>query len=126
VQSELNLDRMRSETFRNILQFVGEAGAIGTNLQAQIDELARSVPEVEADPAKSPAVQAAAPATRSQQPSGILDLITNLFALNRKISALDQAIQSTDVLANQSQQLREPVLKGMLGVIQRGDQLAKQ
>ncbi len=126
VQSELNLDRTRSETFRNILQFVGEAGAIGTNLQAQIDELARSVPEVEADPAKSPAVQAAAPATRSQQPSGILDLITNLFALNRKISALDEAIQSTDVLANRSQQLREPVLKSMLGLIQRGNQLAKE
>ena len=126
VQSELNLDRTRSETFKNILQFVGEAGAIGTNLQAQIDELVRSVPEVEADTTKSPPAPAAAPASRSQQPSGILDLITNLFALNRKISALDQAIQSTDVLANQSQQLRQPLLKSMLGVIQRGDQLAKE
>ena len=102
VQSELNLDRTRSETFKNILQFVGEAGAIGTNLQAQIDELARSVPEVEADTTKSPAAPAAAPASRNQQPSGILDLITNLFALNRKINALDQAIQSTDEIGRAS------------------------
>src|SRR5437016_621332 len=101
VQSELNLDRTRSETFKNILQFVGEAGANGTNLPAQIDELARSVPEVEADTGKSPAPQATPPANRNQQPSGILDLITNLFALSRKMNALDQAIQSTDVLSNE-------------------------
>jgi small-conductance mechanosensitive channel len=128
VQAELNLDRTRSETFKNILQFVGEAGANGTNLQAQIDELARSIPEVEVDTTKSPAAAApaAAPASRNQQPSGILDLITSLFALNRKINALDQAVQSTDVLTKESQQLRQPLLKSMIGLIQRGDQLAKE
>jgi small-conductance mechanosensitive channel len=126
VQAELNLDRTRSETFKNILQFVGEAGGIGTNFQAQIDELAHALPEVEADTAKSTNAPATPPTARSQQPSGMLDLVTNLFALSRKINALDQASQSTDVLSNESRELRGPLMKNMISVIQRGDQLAKE
>jgi small-conductance mechanosensitive channel len=135
LQSELNLDRTRSETIRSVLQFVGEAGIGGTNLQAQIDELQHSVPEVE-DAARSSGAQVSTSvaantaivqaANRNQHPSGILDLVTNLFALNHKVHALDETIQSTDALSNSSQQIRTPLLRSLTASAQRGEELAKE
>jgi small-conductance mechanosensitive channel len=135
LQSELNLDRTRSETFRSILQFVGEAGAAGTNLQTQIDELQRSLPDV-ADAGKSSGAQVSdsvaantaivQAANRNQRPSGILDLVTSLFALNGKVRSLDETIQSTDALSNSSQQIRTPLLRNLTTAAQRGEQLAKE
>jgi small-conductance mechanosensitive channel len=136
LQSELNLAKTRSDTFRNILQFVGTGSAGGTNLQSQVDELQKSVPELEADTAKSsgsPTSAAPAPpaavqqsAVRNQAPTGILELITNLFSLSSKIRAIDRSLQSTDALATASQHLRSPVVKNMIGTAQRGEELAKE
>jgi multidrug efflux pump subunit AcrA (membrane-fusion protein) len=90
VQSELNLARTRSETFRSILEFMGAGGAgTGSSLIAQIDELQKSVPELEPEakttnqpasgsPTQNPAV---VQTTTHGPPSGILDLLTDLFAL---------------------------------------------
>src|SRR5207248_3815198 len=93
VQSELNLAQTRSETFRSILQFVGEGTGTGSSLLAQIDELQKSIPELEPE-TKTPGVQTSGSANQSPaivqttthgQPSGILDLLGDLFALSRKI-----------------------------------------
>jgi small-conductance mechanosensitive channel len=122
VQSELNLDRTRRDTFRSILQFVGAAG---TNLEAEIDELQRSVPEIQSDQSKSAAAPVPA-AMGNQQPSGILDLITNLFALSRKLRTLDQTVEATKALSASSQKMRAPLIENMTSVAQRGEELAKQ
>ena len=134
VQSELNLDRTRRDTIRSVLQFAVTSG--GTNLEAQIEELQRSVPEAQADATKGPGSQINTsvisnssnlqPGTRTQQSSGILDLVTNLFALSRKMNALDQAVGSTGVLSRSSQQLRAPLLKTLRTLAERGEQLAKE
>src|SRR5215831_4774428 len=84
VQSELNLAQTRSETYRNILQFMGEGGEAATrnSLPAQIDELQKSIPELEPEP-KGGAPQSSASAnapnptvqgTSRGSASGILDL----------------------------------------------------
>ena len=135
IESEYNLAKTRSDTFRSILQFVGTGGSSGTNLQTQIDELQRSVPELEPEPAKGSGTQANTPApppanvqqsaTRNQPPNGILELITNLFSLRSKIRAIDTAIQSTDALSKANQQLRKPLVNKMVGSAQRGEELAK-
>src|SRR5262245_19396038 len=110
VQAELNLAQTRSDTFRSILQFVGEGGEAGTraSLATQIDELQRSIPELEPEPkagaaqtsnSGAPNQSAAAGQTTSHgSPSGILDLITDLFALSRKMRTIDQTMDLTNAL----------------------------
>jgi small-conductance mechanosensitive channel len=124
LQAELNLDRTRSETFRSILQFVGNGGASGASLIAQIDELQNSIPDLEPGAKIQPPPVNTATARTTQEP-GILDLVTSLFALSRKMQSLDQAIQSTDSLSSAAQKLREPLVKNMMAAAQRGEDLAK-
>jgi small-conductance mechanosensitive channel len=135
VQSELNLARTRSETFRSILEFMGAGGAgTGSSLIAQIDELQKSVPELEPEaktttqpasgsPTQNPAV---VQTTTHGPPSGILDLLTDLFALSRKIRTLDQTMALTDALSKALQTLRRPLVRNLSAAAERGEELAKQ
>jgi small-conductance mechanosensitive channel len=131
LQSEITLDRARLDTFRSILQFVQAPGSAGANLETQIDELQHSVPEFQLDEKKSAAAQAntqTAPSvavSQSNQPSGILDLIVNLFALSRKMGTLDDAVAATDTLSKESHQMSSPILENMKGMAEQGEGLAK-
>jgi small-conductance mechanosensitive channel len=134
VQSELNLNRTRRDTLRSIVQFIGTSGAAGTNLLGQIDELQRSIPDLQTDTAKTAGTQVNAPGTSSPmvvqtaprtEPSGILDLTTNLFALSRKMRTLDESIATTAALAHSAQQLRSPLMKSLRSLAGRGEELAK-
>src|SRR5437660_2666415 len=93
LQSELDLVQTRSKTLHDILQFVGGAGGkgAGRNLSEQLDQLQRSVPELEAANTQTAAQQAnGASATtsrdnRREQPSGVLSLVEDMFDLSGKI-----------------------------------------
>jgi small-conductance mechanosensitive channel len=136
VQSELELAQTRSETIRNILQFVtgkGAAGLSNGSLLGQVDEMERSVPELAASNAKSATGQpnvsvqpAQSSTTRREPPTGILGLITELFSLNRKVRTIDQTIALTDGLAQSSQKLRAPLVASLSAAAQKGDQVAAQ
>jgi small-conductance mechanosensitive channel len=134
VQSELNLAQTRSETFKSILQFVGDAGEAGTksNLPAQIDELQKSIPELEVDSQVSSSqaspVQSAAiaPTTAQGAPSGILDLLSDLFGLSRRMRTLDQTVELTDALSKTQQTLRQPLIRNLTAAAKRGEELAKE
>lgn len=140
VQSELGLAQTRSQILRNMMQFASSSGASadGANLQAQIEELQRSVPETApVNPQKSSAstattagaaAEAAAAATENRRisPSGILNILTDLFGLRRKIRSLDQVIASTDALSQASRQLRSPMASALTAATQQGSQLAQQ
>src|SRR5262249_54769901 len=111
----------------------GGAGA-GTSLVAQIDELQKSIPELEPEP-KAAAQPASGPPTQSSAvvqttshgpPSGILDLLTDLFALSRKVRTLDQTIALTDALSKTLQSLRQPLVRNLTAAAKRGEELAKQ
>ena len=130
LQSELNLAQSRNQMLHDMLQFVSGAAGAGGNLLAQIDQLQRSVPELQSDITKTQPA-ASAPATdqaalRRSQPSGILDLTEELFALHHKVTTLDQSMQLTDALAQSAQRLRTPFLSNLTTIAQRGEQLAKQ
>jgi len=138
VQAELNLAQTRSETFRSILQFVGEGGEAGTrdSLPAQINELQKSIPELEPEPkgggtqtSNSPNAPnqnpAVVQATSHGSPSGILDLITDLFALSRKMRTLDQTTELTNNLAKSLQGIRQPLTRNLTAGARRGEELAK-
>ena len=135
VQSELNLDRTRRDTFHSILQFVQAPGAGGANLETEIDELQHSIPELQPDsvragvtlPSSTPMPSAATSQTGNRnQSSGILDLITNLFGLSAKMHTLDDGIVATNALSAASQQMRSPLIQNMRAMAERGEELAKQ
>jgi small-conductance mechanosensitive channel len=135
VQSELNLAQTRSETFRNILQFMGEGGEAVTknSLPTQIDELQKSIPELEPEPKAGAAQSSPSPNAPNQtvqstsrgSASGILDLITDLFALSRKMRTLDQTTDLTNDLAKSLQGIRQPLTRGLTAAAKRGEELAK-
>jgi len=125
LQSELNLAKARSETYKNIIQFVGSGS--GSSLESQIKELERAVPELAANakPEGAQAPVAPAAAAPARNPSGILELITNLFNLSSKKRSLDEAMKATDALADTANKLRRPIVKNLVAAADRGEDLAK-
>ena len=135
LESELNLAQTRSQTLHDIVQFVSGASGTGGNLLAQIDQLKRSVPELEADNAKTASRQTSTPATvvatphpvkNREQPAGILNLAEDLFSLRHQITILDQRARATDNLAQASQKLHAPLIAGLTALAQQGEAAAKQ
>jgi small-conductance mechanosensitive channel len=139
-QSEVELFQARRDTLRTMLQFATGAtsGAVGAGtLSGQIEELARTVPAVsvntkETESEKNTSANnnansiAAAARERRQEPSGILDIVSNLFTLHRKVRSLENELDATDSLAQASKTLRGPLVAKIRELTQRGDQLAAQ
>jgi DNA repair exonuclease SbcCD ATPase subunit len=134
LRSELDLAQTRGKTLHEIVLFVSGASGSGGNLSAQIDQLQHSIPELEAEPAKagtqtgtSTSPTAAPHALNNRaQPSGILNLAEDLFALSHQVHILDQRTQSTDNLAQASQKIRAPLLANPTALAQHGEEAAKQ
>lgn len=143
LQSELALAQARSDAVHNILQFsnAGSSGTSSGNLLAKVQELQRSVPEItlsSATPASansdnqsksgsgsSSSSNNASAAPRREQPSGLLALITDVFALTRKIHSIDDSIRASDAFAQTAQDLRTPLSKNIAPLVQRGNELAQ-
>src|SRR5215472_6098047 len=136
LQSELDLAQTRSKTLHDILQFVSGASGAGGNLSAQIDQLERSVPELEAEKTKGAAGQSSTPPSSNNgsahpvahrtQPSGLLNLAEDLFSLSDQIKIIDQRTVATNELAQSSERLRAPLIAGLTAFAQRGEEAAKQ
>ncbi len=134
-QSKLELAQTRSQTIRDILHFASmpESAGAGGNLLARIDELQRSVPEIAAGAALRPQANAASSntsaalaGTKRAQPSGILNIGTDLFALTRKLHTLDQTARLTTDLSQSLQKLRAPLIGNLRSIAQQGEQLSKR
>jgi small-conductance mechanosensitive channel len=142
-ESEVELVQARRDALRSMLQVSSVSTtsklAVGT-LPAQVEELARTVPAA-AEPAKEPASGAAsasggAPASGEPAPvalpphqavaPGVLALISELFTLRRKLSALDDNVSQTDSLSESLKAVRAPLVTKMRELTQKGDQLAAQ
>ena len=142
LQSELALAQVRSDAVHNILQFTnaGSSGTSSGNLLAKVQELQRSVPEITLTSATSAPANPdnqnksnsgsssssnASAAPRREQPSGLLALITDVFALTRKIHSIDDSIRANDAFAQTAQDLRMPLSKNIAPLVQRGNELAQ-
>jgi small-conductance mechanosensitive channel len=136
-QSELEFRQARRDALRNMLQFATETTAQGmgaTGLRAQIEELARSVPDALSDAEETLAEQnttgripeSTSLSANTQQPSGIWELAASLLRLSHKGHTLDERIRSTNQLMQKAKQLREPSVANLRGLIQSGDQIANQ
>jgi small-conductance mechanosensitive channel len=129
-QSELELFQARSEVLHGLLQFAtGSSGSGSGNLLTQVEELSRAIPAAAVANGKEASTESSKAASsalreRKEQPSGILAIVTDLFALRRKLQALRENIRQTDALQQSSKDLRTPLLAKLRELSQAGDQLA--
>jgi small-conductance mechanosensitive channel len=133
-QAELDLAKARKDTIHNMTEFVSGTGNNGpgaTDLRAQVQALADSVPAVSTaknsdSASKDQLGSALIAATNKTAPSGVWDLSADLFALSRKIHTVDVAIQQTDTLAKKAGEIRSPFISRIKELSTQGDELAKQ
>ena len=139
LESEANLAQARADALGEMLQFATTGSARSTgSLPAQIEELQRTVPELETTatpgtrtgsttPTATASTSAAnASRTNRAEPSGVLGLITDLIALNRKVSTLDESLKATTELQASAKQLRAPLRAAVMALTQQGEQIANQ
>lgn len=132
LQSEVDLAQTRSNTLHQLLQFVSGASGKGGNLSAQIDQLQRSVPELQtAAPGQEQfksSAQTTSP-TRTEKrsvTSGALTLVEDLFSLSHRIDTLKQRDTATSDLEAASGKFRAPLISSVSTIAQQGEQAAKQ
>jgi small-conductance mechanosensitive channel len=132
LQSELDLAQTRSNTLHELVQFVTGSSGTGGNLMVQIDQLQRSVPELQTTTGQSQAkstTQATTPPrseNRHSVTSGALTLVEDLFTLSHQINTLNQRSQATSDLETVSTKLRAPLIASVSTIAQQGEQAAKQ
>src|SRR6266404_3541379 len=132
LQSELGLLQARRDALQGMVEFVNtsSSGGKGAGLRAQIEELARSVPEVfshgqahQSDSATQSSSSENSVAGARSQPSGIWGLSSDLIRLSGKKHTLEDEISATENLKKAAQELRAPLIDYLRGLISQGDQL---
>ncbi len=139
-EGELELFQARKEVLHTMLQFAHGTMANSQgqlSLSAQIEELSRTVPAALAENNKQESSQSARntsgsaavavpPKDRKTTPTGILGLITDLFALRQKLRTLDDNLQETDSMIQAAKALRAPMVAKTRELMKTGDDLAAQ
>jgi Mechanosensitive ion channel len=111
-QSRLDVSQAGMATLRQLVEFMRAfAGRETGDLASSIDDLARTVPEVTSPTAVAPQTQNSTSSSVAKSPdAGILALSSEVSALGRKLSILDDEIRRTDKLRQSSDDLRSPLL----------------
>ena len=129
LESEIALAQTRSQTLHQLLQFVSGSSGTGGNLAAQIDQLERSVPEVQTttqNQGKGTAASAPAALTKHSVATGAVNLLEDLLSLSHQDGILNRRIASTNALAQASQNLRAPLIANVTSIARQGEQAAQQ
>ncbi len=122
LQGELDLDQARADMLHSLASFSGGKATGKGDLLGQIEELRRSVPELESGAANTAATRTTSTSTAKPQPSGIVALVEDLFTLRRKINTIDDGIKSTTALSNTARDLRRPMIQSLVAMSKQGDQ----
>jgi mechanosensitive ion channel-like protein len=112
-QTRLQLLDAVAQGLNDLVEFVqspGEGQGRNGHLDSTIDELAQSIPEV-MGPAVPPATVPLPEATSrtAVQDAGILGLVSDVSAMNRKLHVVDEKIRLTDRLTQSANSLRIPL-----------------
>ena len=134
LQSEIDLAQTRSNTLHELVQFVSGASGAGGNLSVQIDQLQRSVPELQTVQQDQTQGKSATPADastvrtndRRSVSTGALSLIEDLFSSSHEIDILQQRDRATNDLQELSGKMRTPLISAVSTIAQQGEQAAKQ
>jgi len=123
-QSRLELLQAVSNAVNDLIEFVQTARtaqANTTTLDSTIDDLAQSIPEL-SNPAtplsKLPAEEANSRTSNSWRETGLLGLVSEVAALNRKLRVVDEKMRLTDNLSLSAKELRTPMSGFITRVLQ--------
>lgn len=128
LQAELELAQTRRDTLRNMLQFVSGANGNGGSLRAQLEELQRVIPPAneQSTQGQSSTSGTSNETARKTQSTGILDLITGLISLSKKVHAIDDRIQQTNHLQQAAIQIRAPFSNKLKELVKGGNDIVQE
>jgi len=123
-QSELDLNQARVDALNALAQFQSSSSSPDqtATLAAQIDELEHSIPDTSKKPI---ALSADNTLAVRPEPTGILSLITELFALSNKLDSLEQNIALAQALSARAAAVRKSTIGLIAALDTRGKSLAQ-
>ncbi len=138
IVAELDLAKQIQSTISAIASFSGSLGATGAagGLNAQIDELERSIPEARHDkrntqsqpapaqPSNNASNAAAPPQVFQPETRGMIGLITDLISMRDKRRQFLDLQRETDALVKNIDRLRAPLLAEIRASTRRADEIA--
>jgi small-conductance mechanosensitive channel len=130
LQSELELQKTFLDANQKMSAFVENNGEIAGGLEGEINQLARSIPEVlgSAASAQKPAItQASAPSKPSLANSGgLISEALTLYDHVRAMHQIDELVKETSYTRDLADHLRTPLRNALRATVQQGQQLANQ
>ena len=121
-QTRLQLLDAVAQGLNDLVEFVqspGEGQSYSGHLDSAIDDLAQSIPEVTAPSVPSATVPLQRVTSRTAGlDAGILGLVSDVSAMNRKIHVIDEKIRLTDNLTLSANNLRIPLADFITRLIQ--------
>jgi small-conductance mechanosensitive channel len=126
LQGKLALDQATLSVIQQMKIFVEESSAGGTGLNRNINELARSVPEVfNTQSNTKPAAAPATPAKAQDGPSsGLFGQLIALYKEMLSIRSIEQRLNDNDDIQKTANALRAPLRKKLTDTLQQGKDLS--
>jgi small-conductance mechanosensitive channel len=128
LEGQLSLDKAVQDAVQKMAAFAEEsADTASQGLAGNINQLARSVPEVFAEKAvpKAPAKGNGASSAPAGS-SGLMGQAVTLLGRMRSMHEIDQMIKETDHVRQSAENLRRPLRDAGAAIIQRGHDLANE
>ncbi len=124
VTAQFNLTKTRRDSLHGFLGYL--SAPPGGGLSARINDLRRSVPEIQ-ETAKRADAATLHPAAQDFHPesAGIAGLTTEIFTLARKARQIGLLAEQTDALRKENEKLRTPLRKAFQELIRRAEDLAQ-
>jgi len=121
-QTRLHLLDAVAQGLSDLVEFVqspGEGKAQSGHLDSTIDDLAQSIPEMRGEAVPSPTIPLQEATSRTAgRDAGILALVSDVSAMNRKLRVVDEKIRLTDNLTLAANNLRIPLADFITRLIQ--------
>lgn len=129
-QSELELQKALLDAIQKMTTFVETNGEISGGLEGEVNQLARSIPEVLGS-ATTAQKNTPAPASSSAKPSlansgGLISQAITLYDYMSAMHQIDTLMQDTNQTRDIADQLRAPLRTAIRATMQQSQQLANQ
>jgi small-conductance mechanosensitive channel len=132
-QSELELQKALLDAVQKMASFVETNGEMAGGLEGEINQLARSIPEVLGSSAENSSAKktAAAPAVAASKPllansGGLISEAMTLYDYMKGERQINDVLKQTGYTRDVADHLRGPLRDALRATIQQGQQLASQ
>lgn len=126
LEGKLALDEATLGAVRSMKKFVEESNSGGTALERNINELARSVPEVFSNTESGKPPSAAATKSPVASNSGLFGQLVALYREMLTLRSIEQWLSESDDIQKTANSLRAPLRKKLSDTLQQGRDLSGQ